>query len=97
MKNRFTHQINYGAVLLAFGSFLVGTLLLLSYKVTGADSLLNIGWNYTWLATIINTLMLILLTINGIRYYKDYKENLLTILILITNIPITLWYMELAL
>jgi len=96
MRNLFKHGINYGAINLALGSFLVGTLLLFSYKITDADSLLTIGLGYTYLAAIINSLMLILLLINTLTHYKDYKENLLTILILLANIPITYWYIELV-
>lgn len=96
MKNRFKYHLNYSAILLALGSFLFGSLWLLSYKITHADPMLVIGLYYTISAVIINAFMLLFLIVNAIAQYKDYKENILTILILLINIPITNWYMEIV-
>ncbi|TMM57997.1 hypothetical protein FEE95_00795 [Maribacter algarum] len=94
MKNRFKHSINYSAVILAISSFVIGTILLLLSQSISADSLLVIGLYYTGLALIANIIMLLILITNAIRFHKDYCENLGTITILLLNIPITLYYID---
>lgn len=96
MKTKFKHEINYIAIVLAIVSFCIGTLLLLLYKITSADSLAVLGIYYIIIAAIVNGLMLILLAINAITHYGDYKENLLTTLGLLANIPITYGYIAIA-
>ena len=84
------------AIVLAIGSFFIGTLLLLLFKIMNTDFLILSGLYYTLLATILNGPMLILVAINAITHYTDYKENLLTILGVLVNIPITFYYIELV-
>lgn len=96
MKTKFKYGINYIAIVLAIVSFYFGTLLLLLYKITPADSLVVIGIYYIISAAIVNGLMLILLAINAITHYGDYKENLLTTLGLLANIPITYGYIAIV-
>ncbi len=97
MKHIFKHTANYTGVILAIASFTIGTLLLLAYKITAAEDLLILGFYYTCLAVIVNTLMVLVLLFNAIANYKDYSENLGTIAGTLVNIPITLLYMEIAL
>jgi len=97
MKSKFKHPINFIALVLALGSFCIGTLILILFKITHLDNLLILGYLYTWLAAILNSIMLLLLLLNLITKYKDYSENLLTILGLLLNIPITLFYMDIVL
>ena len=95
MKTKFTHSINYLAVLTAIISFILGTVLLLLFKTTGDSYFVRIGYLYTILATFTNTILLLLIVINSIRYYKDCTEHISTMLIVIVNIPITIFYLNL--
>lgn len=97
MKNRCTHPINYIAVWVAIISFTIGTMLLLSFKVTGAFMLALIGYYYVILAGILNSFMVFLLLINAVVHLKDFKENLITIAIILLNIPIAIYYQDIAL
>jgi len=95
MKHKFKHIINRMAIYLAGISFILGTLLLLIHKIKLWGSLIYLGLNYVGFATAVNTLMLLILLANSVTNYKDYKENLISICILLTNIPITLFYINL--
>lgn len=96
MKTKFKYKINYIAILLAIGSFCIGTMLLLLFKITQAEILMILGYFYIFLAAFINMLMLLSLVINAIIHFSDYKENLLTILGVLANIPITILYFDIV-
>ena len=92
MKNNFKHSINDMAVRIAIISFIVGTICLLLFKTSGNTGLFGIGYWFTLVAGLINSFMLILVVAHGIFRFKDYKEHIKTIFIVLTNIPITYLY-----
>lgn len=95
MKKSFKYRINYIAVMVATGSFILGTCCLLLFKTSGDSGIVGIGYCYTLLAALTNALMLLIVLFNGIRYYKDFREHLLTMIVVLTNIPITFFYLNL--
>jgi len=97
MKNKFKHPINYIAVLTALMSFSIGTLLLLVYKISGYSNLIAIGYFYTIVAAIVNSILVLLLLLNILLNFKNSKEHLLTLGIVLANIPIVIFYMDVVL
>lgn len=97
MKTKFKHRINRIAVYLAIISFGIGTLLLLSFKISHYSGLIQMGFTYVIYAFAINSVMLLLIVIRTIRYIKDLKEHLITIGIMLLNIPIAQVYLDIAL
>ncbi len=95
MKSRFKYPINYTAVQIAITSFILGTICLLLFKSSGDSGFVGIGYCYTLLAALTNSILLLIVVVNAIRYYKDYPEHLSTVLIVLANIPITFFYLNL--
>ncbi len=89
---KIIQSLNKNALIIATISFLIGTLLLLSHLITGWEPLVLIGFYYVLIATTLNVITLIGLIANAIINYQYYKENLTTILIFLTNIPIATGY-----
>jgi len=85
---KFTHKINRFALLLALFSACFGILLLIAYLVFRSDSLIEIGIFHLYPTVIIHLLMLLIVIINGINNRKDYKEHLITIGLMLLNIPL---------
>lgn len=96
MKQQFGHAINYVAIRTAIISFVLGTLVLLPYKSTSDTGLLAIGYFHTLFAALVNTVLLPLILLNMVFYFNDNKEHLQSIVILLINIPITLFYIEIV-
>ncbi|WP_109299896.1 hypothetical protein [Aquimarina sp. AU474] len=87
--------INQKALFIATVSFLLGTILLLSFLILQSNTFLDIGLFYVIIAFVFNTITLIGLIINSIINYQYYKENLITISLFLLNIPITIGYIVL--
>lgn len=96
MKQTFKYPLNFYAIMLAITSFTLGTMLLLLFKNSGDTGLIAIGYFYTWLAAIGNTLMLVALLIHAAFRMGDFKEHTKAIIAILLNIPITLFYMHLV-
>ena len=77
-------------------SFLLGTMILLLYLISGSEAFLIGGLFYVLIAVVLNTITLISISINAIINYHHYKENLITILLFLLNIPIALGYMTIV-
>ncbi len=86
--------INKNALRIATISFLLGTMLLLLFLIFGSNVLLQIGFCYVLIASVLNGITLIGLLANSIINHQYYKENLTTILLVLLNIPITLGYIS---
>ena len=82
------------AVLTAFTSFVLGTICLLLFKTSSDYGFVAIGYFYTLFAALINTIFLLLVLFNTMRTLKDYREHLKTILVVLLNIPIVIFYLE---
>lgn len=87
--------MNYIAVMVAVVSFLLGTSCLLLFKTSGDSGIVGIGYCYTLFAAFTNSIMLLLVLIHGVYRYKDFREHLLTMVIVLANIPITIFYLNL--
>lgn len=94
MQHRFTYRINYFAVLIAAGSFILGTLCLLLFKTSGDTGFIGIGYCYTLIAVLVNTVMLCIVLVNAFMHYRDYPEHLKTIIVMLLNIPVVGLYLE---
>ncbi len=77
-------------------SFLLGTILLLLFLVSQSSILADIGLFYVLIAFVLNAMVLIGLIINSIINYQYYKENLVTILLFLLNIPVTIGYIAIV-
>ena len=95
MRKKFKYPINHVAVLLAALSFAVGTVVFVAFKLTGEFGLMVIGYYHILGAAAVNTFMLLLLLIHATMHVKDYKESLLTSVVVVMNIPITALYLQL--
>jgi hypothetical protein len=93
---KIVHPINKIAVTLALVSFLIGTSLLLLYTFFKWSTLLYIGINYVRIAFLVNAIFLAFLIINALFFSKNTKENLITMLFFLLNIPITLIYIQIV-
>ncbi len=91
----FKHRINRIAVIIAAVCFSIGTLLFVGYWLKPFDFLLGIGIWFVLLAFMLNSFMLLVLLINGLLHYKDYKEHFYTLFLIILNLPITGFYLYL--
>ncbi len=79
---------------LAFGSFLIGSLLMLLQLIwPKAMGITLLGYYYIWLAFIINCLVAIVM-LTCIIIGNQRKESALALLILLLNIPIGLGYAD---
>lgn len=90
--NNPIYQENYIPIL----SFIIGTLILLTYALTEISDLIFIGLAYVIIASLINLIYSVYLIYT---YYKNVKtkENSITRLgITLCNIPITLFYIYLV-
>jgi len=85
-------RINKNAINLAIVSFLIGTVLLISYIVTNHSALALFGFFYVLIMTVLNTIAFIGLLGNCLLKPEYGTENMKSILILLANIPITLIY-----
>jgi hypothetical protein len=94
MKTSFKYRMNYIAIMVAVVSFILGTSCLLLFKTSGDSGIVGIGYCYTLLAALTNSVILLLVIFNGIRHYKDFREHLLTIVVVLANIPITFFYLN---
>lgn len=73
-------------------SFIVGTALFIIYCTTKYAPLLPIGLFYVILATIVNSIILLITMIMSIIYPKYYLKLLKTALILLLNLPVAYFY-----
>lgn len=87
-----TQAINKNALIMAVISFLIGTILFLSFLLFKWDPLLGFGLMYVYISVFVNSIMLLVILVNALTHLKNYKENILTILLFILNIPIAIGY-----
>jgi len=87
---------NQKALMLAVISFLIGTILLLIYLISGWEALLIGGFLYVLIAVAVNGLAFIGLLIYAVTDCRNYKENLITLLLFLINIPIAGSYIALV-
>lgn len=84
------------STLFAMGSFLIGTLLFLSFQLTKNESLIIIGLCYVLLAILFNSILLLHL-LYEFAFKSKKEETAIKILIVLSNIPIAYLYFTLTL
>jgi len=87
-----TQTKNKIALIIALISFLIGTILLLTFHLHQTLQIVRIGLLYVIIAAVLNTIILIDLAISSFINPQYQKENRMTILIFLLNIPITIGY-----
>lgn len=77
---------------IALLSFVMGTLLLISYLLFKTSFLINLGFWYVIIAIIINSIMFMYL-IFKLLFSKNNKEDIvIEMFLLLSNIPVTVLY-----
>ncbi|MBQ0736067.1 hypothetical protein [Aquimarina celericrescens] len=89
---QITQSTNKKALQVATITFLLGTIILMLYLISESAPFLIAGVFYVFIALVLNTIMLIELLINAIINHRYYKENLITILCFLINIPFAIGY-----
>lgn len=82
------------ARIVALGSFLIGTLILVVFEITNASILIYIGFIYVLIALFLNFVLFVNLVYNLFIYTKMYAFQIGNIALLLLNIPITLFYLH---
>ncbi|NHN24165.1 hypothetical protein FIA58_000620 [Flavobacterium jejuense] len=85
------------ARILALGSFSIGTLILIIFKITKSDILFIIGFYYVVIALFLNFILFVNLVYNLFIYTKMYAFQFGNIALLLLNIPIALFYLQIVL
>ena len=73
-------------------SFLSGTLLLVSYLITGADFLVISGFYFVIIAAVVNIFILLYELLEFLTHIPDRKSSGNSVLLLLVNIPVTILY-----
>ncbi len=89
---QITQSTNRNALMVATFSFLLGTILLLVHLIIPWEQIIIIGLFYVLVASVFNGITFIGLLANAIINYQYYRENLMTIVVFLLNIPIALGY-----
>ncbi len=92
-KNQF-HMPNIFKIALwtSLVSFIMGTLLTLSYYQTSKDQVLFIGYAYTALAVLVNLIIPIMVVGHGIRNKNHRKKAFLVTMVQLVNVPVVVIY-----
>ncbi|QXP57437.1 hypothetical protein H0I25_06520 [Cellulophaga sp. HaHa_2_95] len=94
MMSYFTYKLNRIAVSISFYSFIIGTLLFLIKLAF--DATVMVGFIFVLVAVVINMILFILLLLNALVNYRDFEENISTIILVILNIPIAFFYLSIC-
>ncbi len=86
-------QMNYVGKRLAYYSALMGTLIFITYLISGSFLLLVTGAVFTLSAALINITVVALIVIEFINYRNHWKNSLTTIVCMLLNIPLAASYM----
>ena len=82
--------------IIAFISFLGGSLILLTYLISGVKSLLGIGLMYFFAVVVLNVFYFVILFLRILFYKSQRQKALLSIGILLINVPICFMYIKVA-
>lgn len=81
------------AIYVAVTSFMIGTILFVSYKTTHNYNLESIGILYILTAFIINSVILLVVIIEALINKTERRNLLLSSTFMLINIPITILYL----
>lgn len=85
-------QMNYVGKTLAYYSALIGTLIFITYLISGSFLLLITGAVFTLSAALINITVIALIIIELISYQKHWRNAVVTIICMLFNIPLAISY-----
>jgi len=88
MKQKF----NLTGYYITIYSFLIGTVLLLSYYIFHIEYIAFVGYIYLIIAVIINIIIAFILFVKALTIRSDTSKNLGTIGLMLCNIPIAYLY-----
>lgn len=94
MKN--INQISF-TTLFAFGSFVIGTIFFLLFLIFPSDIMLVFGFLYVFGAVFFNLIILINLLYQLVTIREERENTFIKILIVLSNIPISIIYFYLVL
>jgi hypothetical protein len=84
----FTHSINRFAVKAAILTAGLGVLQAILFRLFKGETLLTFTAIFLFISFSMHTIILITVLVNGIRHYKQLQEHILTLGILLLNIPL---------
>lgn len=84
------------ARIVALISFVMGTIILVLFKITKESTFIYIGLIYVLMALFLNFILFINLFYNLFIYKKMYRYQLGNMAIVLLNIPITLFYLKIT-
>lgn len=88
--NLFTHSINRFALKTAALTAGLGILQTLVLAIVENEILIIMACVYVLCAFIIHAIILLLVLVNGVINYKQLQEHIITLFVLLLNIPLTL-------
>lgn len=94
MKQLFKHYWNRVATLLALTCFSIGTLFMMISLMITNEFLLTFGITLLVLYVPITLITLFTLLVNTLVNFKDIQEHVMTLIIVLLNIPIALAYIN---
>jgi len=92
MTALFKHRWNRRAVRIATACFLLGTLLMLASLIETQGLMISFGIFFLALYIPITIVLLIVLLVNTLVHIRDIHEHVMTLIIVLMNIPIAVLY-----
>lgn len=96
MKENTEPQMIYVGKKLAYYSAVIGTIILITYLISHANYLIELGLIYVLLAFVVNGIFLLVLLLELIYNRAYWKSYMATIIAMLLNIPLSLLYISLA-
>lgn len=92
MMALFKHKLNRKIIRVAAACFCLETLLMLTALMAENDSILSFGIAFLILYVPLTLIILFVLFINTISNLKDIHEHVMTVIIVLMNVPVGLLY-----
>lgn len=90
----FKYKWNRFAVRTAAISFFLGTLLMLTALMAENDLIITLGIVFLVLYVPMTLIVLLILFVNTMANFKDIHEHVMTLIIVLINLPIALLYIH---
>lgn len=87
------HRFNRIAVRITGCSFVLGTLLMLIALMAQNDIIITIGIVFLALYVPMTIVLLVVLLVTAITNFRDIHEHVMTLIIILTNVPIAFLYL----
>lgn len=89
----FKHKWNRVAVRIATACFFLGTVMMLTALIAKTEVIVTFGIVFLVFYIPVTLVMLFVLFVNTITNFKDIHEHVMTLIIVLMNLPIALLYM----